>query len=738
MSRFSLRLATSHAVVFLLVGLLSACGGGGSGSSSEPSASDPSIPDPSAPDPSLPEPSEPEPSDGVSERPLNQISQAYFRDQNPLVGEVSGEVVIAAADVDDSDPARVESVQVYWADDQGDAIGEAWLATDATDVYGVELPLGALVPDDARALLLYPANGVGQAEEGTLVRFHDFTGNAALSGPGGNYEESWYYGEDRPTIAVHRTPSAEGGTCVFDNGLVSVVDMANERDEGIAVPSDNQELSSNDDAIQADDAAFPPYEFVCDENPVNTHREVSDDFGIWTWSTINDSMYYGTLVYDTFLKYLGEPPLNEKIRLRVHYGSLSSQYAYWDGAYANFSDGYPFQYSMAPLDALAHEIGHGVLNRIANLNMYEYPVSEDTRTVHEAFADISGMMAKYALTGHTDNWVHGEEARGRVRHLDRIKTEEDAIASLLDYQQADGNFYLRIGMMTYPFYLLSSQWGIETAYDVYVDAARHCWQAMMSLTDAAECIKERAVARQLPEADVVDAFKTVKIALFEEGVLSHYTARAFKLRTVLTDNSQSTNQVTQWLWDLGDGQQSTAASLEHVYAEPGEYRVNLTVTDQSGDQDSFARTLTVTDQYCRIWDSSEVHDRMVNVAINGVDLGYDDSRWDYTANPIELADSSAVSVSIQGNTQATEKSTTWRIWIDLNDDGVFGDESEELVLDQWAEEDQPYALDTVLDLSAFPGDGEPKHMRVLGTFGGVTPCTGAVGEALDVRVVWSS
>lgn len=497
---------------------------------------------------------------------------------------------MTAADVDPTDPARAESVQVYWADDQGDAIGDAWLMTEATDVYRVDIPTGTQVPDGVSALRLYPANDSGLAADGTLVRFHDFTGNAALSGPGGNYDVPWYYGEDRPTIPVHRSGSGEHGSCVFDNGLVSVVDMANERDEA-------WDASSGDGlANQPDDAAFPPYEFVCNEHPVNTHREVSDDFGVWTYSTINDAMFYGTLVYDTYLKYLGEPPLEEKIRLRVHYAGRSRDYVYWDGAYANFSDGYPYQYSMAPLDAIAHEIGHGVLNRISDLNAFEKAVSVDTRTVHEAFADISGVMAKYALTGEPDQWVHGEEARGlRVRHLNRIQTEYGAIPSLLDYEDAGDNYYLRIGMMTYPFYRLASQWGLEPAYRVYVDAARHCWQAMMSLTEAAECIKVRAVVLDHSEQDVIDAFKTVKIALFEEGVLSHFTAEASQLRVVFSDNSQSTSSVVQWQWAFGDGQHSAEANPEHVFVEPGDYSISLTVTDQSGDQDSFTRQLTVSD-----------------------------------------------------------------------------------------------------------------------------------------------
>ncbi len=119
---------------------------------------------------------------------------------------------------------------------------------------------------------------------------------------------------------------------------------------------------------------------------------------------------------------------------------------------------------MASLDAIAHEIAHGELNRFSDLDFFEQELIADARTVHEAFGDVSGVIAKYGLTGESDNWVHGEESHGLTRHLDSIKTEEGTIDSFIDYQDAGDSFYLRIGIITYPFYLLSNQWGLETAY----------------------------------------------------------------------------------------------------------------------------------------------------------------------------------------------------------------------------------------------------------------------------------
>jgi hypothetical protein len=690
--------------------LLFACGGGGSDS------------------PPIEEPPVEEPPSSVTDAPTNQILTAFFRDQDSAIGKLSGTVTIEAAAINDSDPAKVEFVSVYWADEQGNIQGSAWLKTDTTSVYDIEIPEGTSIPDNTKALLLLPANTIGQATEGTLIPFHDFIGNAELSGPGGNEVQAWEYGVDRNKISIHRSEE-QGGLCTFDNGLVSIINMNNTKDE--AWENKTGSMLSN----EVNDNAFPPYSFLCDTQPTHSDDIISDEIGVWTYSTVNDAMFYGTVVYDSFFKYLGEPPLEEKIRVRVHYGEQYGQSAYWDGAYANFGDAYPLYYSMASLDSIAHEVGHGVLNRVSNLNPFDHEISTDARTLHEAFSDISGVIAKYEFTGHTDNWVHGEENAGLTRRLNQIKTENGAIDSFLDYEDAGDNFYLRIGMITYPFYLLSNQWGIEPTYKVYLNSAKVCWSAMTTLTEAAECIKQQAGLAGLPEEDVVEAFKTVKIKLFDQGVLSHFTAEKIKLQTTFSDDSRTTNQVVQWHWDFGDGQISTEANPEHTYTEPGNYPVKLTVTDQSDDQDTFERLLQVTDQYCPI-SSQSSNNKITNVIIGSTDLIYEPTKSDYTQTTIELLNASSTAINIQGDNAEKRRSTSWKIWIDLNDNGIFGDESNELIFNGSVAEGQPYGLSTQLDLSALPNDGNPKYMRIIGDYVVVTPCSAYVGEAFDVKVKW--
>lgn len=526
------------------------------------------------------------------EPPDGAILLASFRDTDSDKGAIGGELTFSLSTENIDISAGNTSLRIYWAY-EGERSEEFWFELDELDldVLGmakVMLPNATQLPAGVNELKLYLNNQSGESSEGVVVRFHDFFGNALLSGPGGNEDSSWYYGQTRPKIPIYQA-SSESSICIFDNGLVSVVDMENQRDELLHTGSNKGQ------ANQADDLLFAPFTFQCDPSPINESHEISDEHGVWTYSTLNDSMFYGTIAYDAFLKHLGEPPLEDKIRLRVHYGSLSSQYAFWDGAYANFSDAYPFYYSMASLDAIAHEVAHGVLNRISGLNIYETELSTDAKTVHEAFSDISGLMVKLEFYGHSDSWVHDEGIYGYSRHLDKIVTEQGAIESFLDYTDAGDNFYLRIGMMTYPFYLLSGEWGMAQAYQVYIRAARDCWFADMSLFDAAHCIKLAASSKGFEEADVIEAFKTVKIKLFDEGVLSHFNYQFNASDVEFIDNSQSTSEVMEWHWTFGDGADSNLSNPTHRYQSPGEYVVSLTVVDSSNHQDSFEKKLVISE-----------------------------------------------------------------------------------------------------------------------------------------------
>lgn len=70
----------------------------------------------------------------------------------------------------------------------------------------------------------------------------------------------------------------------------------------------------------------------------------------------------------------------------------------------------------------------------------------------------------------------------------------------------------------------------------------------------------------------------------------------YKSEFVFTDTSKSSTitSLTRWDWDFGDGTIQTnysSSTITHVYKNPGNYFVRLTVTDASGCSSSFAKSV---------------------------------------------------------------------------------------------------------------------------------------------------
>ncbi len=61
-------------------------------------------------------------------------------------------------------------------------------------------------------------------------------------------------------------------------------------------------------------------------------------------------------------------------------------------------------------------------------------------------------------------------------------------------------------------------------------------------------------------------------------------------------SADSDGSVVAWSWNFGDGETSTEANPVHVYAEPGNYSVSLTVTDDSSATGARSRDATASEQ----------------------------------------------------------------------------------------------------------------------------------------------
>ncbi len=71
------------------------------------------------------------------------------------------------------------------------------------------------------------------------------------------------------------------------------------------------------------------------------------------------------------------------------------------------------------------------------------------------------------------------------------------------------------------------------------------------------------------------------------------SATALTVNFDASASSDSDGSITNYLWDFGDGETSTAVTVQHSYASEGTYDVNLMVVDDAGDSANELQSLTV-------------------------------------------------------------------------------------------------------------------------------------------------
>lgn len=215
--------------------------------------------------------------------------------------------------------------------------------------------------------------------------------------------------------------------------------------------------------------------------------------------------------------------------------------------------------------------------------------------------------------------------------------------------------------------------------------------------------------------------------------------------TVIFEN-QSFGVVTSWTWDFGDGNTTTSVwSPAHAYASPGVYNVKLKVCNSFGC-DSLVRQVVVRSDIGAPKPPSCVPHRLLSDPLSfGIfkvrvgDMtrvsgqspdGYSDFTCPDTAHIMEGVLSTVLLV---GSPTAAQD---WRIWLDLNNDGVLQHPSE-LLLSVDNTTDSTFVIK--VPWGAAP-KGVPLRMRVLTEAGGtLTPATDpcyspALGEVEDYSV----
>jgi len=319
------------------------------------------------------------------------------------------------------------------------------------------------------------------AQNGAILKqWEGLNTDAIGTGPGGNEKTGQYeYGTDFGFLDV----AVDGANCTMDNEFVRTINL--NHDDTYPVPT-------------GQDA----FEYTC---PRNTFQAING-----AYSPANDAHYFGKVVFDMYAAYVGEAPLDDKLEMRVHYGT-SYENAFWDGVGMTFGDGASTFYPLVSLDVSAHEVSHGFTEHNSGL-IY----ADQSGGMNEAFSDMAGEAAEYFFNGGTNDFLVGEQifkAEGEaLRYMADPPLDGISIGSANDYY--DGlNVHYSSGVYNKAFYTLATTagWNTQTAFQVFAKANQDYWTPSEDFYTGACGVESAAEDLSLNVADVTAAFAAVDV-----------------------------------------------------------------------------------------------------------------------------------------------------------------------------------------------------------------------------------
>ena len=175
--------------------------------------------------------------------------------------------------------------------------------------------------------------------------------------------------------------------------------------------------------------------------------------------------------YDYFKNVLGRNSWDNagaKIKSYVHFDDtpgdgVGFENAYWNGSVMTYGDGASRFRPLTSLDVAAHEIGHAVCERTANLTY-----QNESGAMNEGFSDIWGAAVEYYKAPTKQTWLIGEDidkVRPSLRSMSNPNAESQPDTYKGTYWKATttsptsandyGGVHTNSGVLNFWFYLLS-------------------------------------------------------------------------------------------------------------------------------------------------------------------------------------------------------------------------------------------------------------------------------------------
>lgn len=332
--------------------------------------------------------------------------------------------------------------------------------------------------------------------------------------------------------------------------------------------------------------------------------DFNDVDNIWDATGIEkfayDAHFGAESTYEYYLTRYGRNSYDNEgasINSYVHY-DVGYVNAFWDGTQMTYGDGNSQNTPLTSLDVVGHEITHAVTQHTADL-VY----NGESGGLNESFSDCFGVAVDYYRNPATANFLMGDQFNALgvpFRNMSDPKEYFNPDTYNGDYWNDPDEVHNNSGVQNYWFYLLSmGGTGINDLNDSYditaigIDKAAAVAYRNLSVyltpnSDYNEaCVYAIHAASDLYGScsneviQVTNAWFAVGVGQpFDNSSIADFDAQKYSpcyLPATVQFSNQSINADT-FLWTFGDGTSSTDFEPTHVYANAGEYTVQLTAS----------------------------------------------------------------------------------------------------------------------------------------------------------------
>ncbi len=502
---------------------------------------------------------------------------------------------------------------------------------------------------------------------------------------------------EKPLGRSHIYVAADDGRIVFENAIIKHVSGSGDtRYSGTRTI----ETSTTTGGYRLADTSRGSGVFTYDMNEsTNYNNAVNfvDNDNNWTaaeWDNADknnaalDAHWGAMMTYDYFLQTFNRNSYDNNgaaLRSYVHFDS-NYENAFWDGLRMTYGDGATRFDALTSLDVAAHEIGHAVCEKTANL-----AYQRESGALNEGFSDIWGAAVEFFAAPEKSIWLIGED----------IDKQQAALRSMSDpNSQGQPDTY---GGTNW----INPNCGVPTRFNDYCGVHTNSgvlnhWFYILSVGKSGT-------------NDIGNPYAVTGIGIAKAAQIAYRLESVYlSANSTYADARSFGIQATVDLYGAG--------SPEEIAVTDAWYAVGVGAAYGGGGGPS----------YCASQGNSVQYEWIAGVEIgsftnNSNAAGY----TDFTSQTVNVS-SGSTSVTLTPGFASTAYNEYWKIWIDLNEDSDF-DDAGELVFDAGSLSSSAVSGNMTIPASA---EGITTRMRVSMKYDAAqTACeTFAYGEVEDYTV----